>query len=50
MIFVENLWKLDSKQLSRFQLFAKVDQNICSWAKNMPVLVGRLVYFIYGEK
>ena len=21
-----------------------IDQNICSWAKNMPVLAGRLVY------
>ena len=46
LTFVEALWKLNSKQYLCFQPFVKVDQNICSWAKNMPVLAGRLLYYL----
>ena len=43
LMFVKTLWKPISKQLFCFWPFAKNDQNICSCAKNMPVLAGRLV-------
>ena len=50
LMFVKALWKLISKQLFCFYPFAKVDQNICSWSKNMPVLAGRLVLNLLNSK
>ena len=35
------------KTLVSFLNVCKVDQNICSWAKNMPVLVGRFVQYYF---
>ena len=34
---------LDSKLYSRSSMFAKVDQNTCNWAGNVPVLARPLL-------
>ena len=39
--------KTKFKAAVSFLTVCKVDQNICSWAKNMPVLAGCLVEFFF---
>ena len=41
----KNSLKTNSKIVVVFSTVCKVDQKVCSWAKNMPVLTGSLVFY-----
>ena len=45
----KNSLKTHIKTVVLFSTVCKVDQNICSWAKNMPVLAGRLVVYFGNQ-